>query len=211
MPWVYPGEKNVRRGFDNGYTLGVLWQMGYDKIELVVTDWAALSPDLNGNRFGVVTGGTYITGARYENIQFSGPTGRFGDACIVAAGNPKDIRNYSDIKEKDGVMVTGDGYNIVATPKRPGVPNTISRRCRQHGGPCRDAGWSRRRGCPDLILCPDPGGRGRRCDRGHNPAAHHAGMTIIEAGGTWAAPSVATVTGDLSRLPRVRSRCPIFR
>ena len=42
----------------------------------------------------------YILGSRCENVDFSEPIGVFGDAFIVAGGNPKGIQTYEDIRDK---------------------------------------------------------------------------------------------------------------
>jgi polar amino acid transport system substrate-binding protein len=123
VPWAYPGEGNKPVGFVNAYTLGVLEKMGYDNIEPVVTDWGGLVPGLTANRFDLITGGMYIIASRCENVAFSEPLGRFGDAFIVAAGNPKGVETYKDIVEKDATFVTGAGFNTVEAAKREGVPD----------------------------------------------------------------------------------------
>ncbi len=97
--------------------------MGITKIEPVVTDWGGLIPGLKANRFDVITGGMYILKSRCQNINFSNPIGIFGDAFIVAPGNPKGLHDYQDIKKKNAVLVTGAGYNIVEAAKKEGVPD----------------------------------------------------------------------------------------
>ncbi|MCW2306972.1 ectoine/hydroxyectoine ABC transporter substrate-binding protein EhuB [Rhodobium gokarnense] len=123
IPWAYPGENNKPLGFANAFTIGVLKTMGYENIEPVVTEWGGLIPGLKANRFDVITGGMYILKSRCENIAFSDPMGKFGDAFIVPKGNPKGISNYQDIKEKDAVFVTGAGYNSIEAAKKEGVPD----------------------------------------------------------------------------------------
>jgi polar amino acid transport system substrate-binding protein len=124
VPWAYPGDNNAPQGFVNAYALGVLEKMGYDNIEPVVTEWGGLIPGLKANRFDIITGGMYILKSRCENVEFSEPMGKFGDAFIVAKGNPKGISNYQDIKSKGAVFVTGAGYNTVEAAKKEGVPES---------------------------------------------------------------------------------------
>ncbi len=124
VPWAYPGENNKPLGFANAHTIGVLKEMGYDNIEPVVTEWGGLIPGLKAGRFDIITGGMYILKSRCENIEFSDPMGKFGDAFIVEEGNPKGIQNYQDIKNNDAVMVTGAGYNTVEAAKKEGVPES---------------------------------------------------------------------------------------
>lgn len=121
VPWAYPGENNVPKGFVNAIALGILHKMGVSKIEPVVTDWGGLIPGLKANRYDVITGGMYILKSRCENVNFSDPIGVFGDAFIVAPGNPKGLENYQDIKKSNAVLVTGAGYNIVEAAKKEGV------------------------------------------------------------------------------------------
>jgi len=123
VPWAYPGENNEPLGFANAFTLGVLETMGYgrDDIEPVVTEWGGLIPGLKANRFDIITGGMYILESRCENVNFSDPMGTFGDAFIVAEGNPKGIQNYEDIRETGAALVTGAGYNIVEVAKAAGI------------------------------------------------------------------------------------------
>jgi polar amino acid transport system substrate-binding protein len=121
VPWAYPGEGNVPKGFVNAIALGILNDMGITNIEPVVTDWGGLIPGLQANRFDIITGGMYILKSRCENVNFSDPIGVFGDAFIVAKGNPKNLETYQDIKKEGAVLVTGAGYNIVEVAKREGV------------------------------------------------------------------------------------------
>jgi len=122
VPWAYPGDNNAPKGFVNAIAIGVLNEMGIANIEPVVTEWGGLIPGLKANRFDVITGGMYILKSRCENVEFSDPIGVFGDAFIVAKGNPKGIQTYQDINNKGAVLVTGAGYNIVEVAKKEGIP-----------------------------------------------------------------------------------------
>ena len=121
VPWAYPGNNNKPLGFANAITLGILEEMGYTNIEPVVTEWGGLIPGLKANRFDVITGGMFILNSRCQNVAFSEPIGKFGDAFIVPKGNPKGIQNYQDIKNKKAVLVTGAGYNPIEHAKKEGV------------------------------------------------------------------------------------------
>ncbi len=123
VPWAYPGENNKPLGFANAITIGILEEMGYTDIEPVVTEWGGLIPGLKANRFDIITGGMYILNSRCQNVAFSEPIGKFGDAFIVPKGNPKGIHNYQDIKNKKAIFVTGAGYNSVEAAKKEGVPD----------------------------------------------------------------------------------------
>jgi len=124
VPWAYPGEDSKPLGFVSATVIGVLHTMGYDKIEPVVTDWGGLIPGLKAGRFDIITGGMYILKSRCENIDFSEPIGVFGDAFIVAKGNPKNLNTYQDIKNANAVFVTGAGYNTVEVAKKEGIADS---------------------------------------------------------------------------------------
>ena len=121
IPWAYPGDNNKPLGFVNAIGLGTLKLMGYKNIEPVVTDWSGLIPGLKANRFDIITGGMYILKSRCENVNFSEPIGVFGDCFIVPKGNPKNLHNYQDIKNKGAIMVTGAGYNTVEHAQKEGI------------------------------------------------------------------------------------------
>lgn len=121
IPWAYPGENNKPLGFANAITIGILKEMGYTNLEPVVTDWGGLIPGLKANRFDVITGGMYILNSRCQNVAFSEPIGIFGDAFIVAKGNPKGLQNYKDLVAKNAKFVTGAGFNTVEAAKDEGV------------------------------------------------------------------------------------------
>ncbi|AJE45865.1 transporter substrate-binding domain-containing protein [Celeribacter indicus] len=124
VPWAYPGEDGAAEGFVNAYVIGVLGEMGYDNIEPVVTEWGGLVPGLNAGRFDIITGGMYILGSRCENVTFSEPMAKVGDAFIVPAGNPKSLNNYEQLAEADATFVTGAGYNQIEAAERGGLPDS---------------------------------------------------------------------------------------
>ncbi|MEB2318322.1 MAG: transporter substrate-binding domain-containing protein [Pseudomonadota bacterium] len=124
VPWAYPGEGGRPAGFVNAYVIGLLKHMGYEQVEPVVTDWGGLVPALMANRVDMVTGGLYILASRCRSIAFSEPIGRFGDAFIVAAGNPKGLATYADIRDRKAILATGAGYNTVEAARKEGVPDS---------------------------------------------------------------------------------------
>ncbi len=124
IPFAYPGDDGEPRGFVNAYTLGVLENMGYTDIEAVTTEWGGLIPGLNAGRFDIITGGMNILESRCENIAFSEPMAKIGDAFIVAPGNPEGIGNYADLAESEAIMVTGAGYSNIEAAKDAGVPDS---------------------------------------------------------------------------------------
>jgi len=121
IPFAYPADDGSPKGFVNAEALGVLAKMGYTNIEPVQTEWGGLIPGLQAGRFDIITGGMNILASRCENIAFSEPMARVGDAFIVAKGNPKGIETYKDIAGKGAMMVTGAGYSNIGAAKDSGV------------------------------------------------------------------------------------------
>jgi polar amino acid transport system substrate-binding protein len=119
--WGYPNENGEADGFTNDIAIQVLASMGLTNIEPVVTDWGGLIPGLRAERFDLITGGMYVLGSRCENVAFSEPVARSGDAILVAAGNPEGINSYTDILEGGHIMVTGAGYNTVEAARNLGI------------------------------------------------------------------------------------------
>jgi len=119
--WGFPDEAGNADGFTNDIAIETLAKMGLTNIEPVVTDWGGLIPGLKAERFDLITGGMYILGSRCENVSFSEPVAKAGDAVLVPTGNPKNIHNYADVLDGGHIMVTGAGYNTVEAAKKVGI------------------------------------------------------------------------------------------
>lgn len=120
-PWAHPGDNGEPLGFVNVITIDVLKQMGHTNIEPVVVDWAGLIPSLMAGRVDVITGGMYILRDRCENVAFSEPIGKFGNAFIVPEGNPLNLQSYDDIKEAGVTMAAVAGYVMAEEAMKSGV------------------------------------------------------------------------------------------
>ena len=119
--WGFPDKDGKADGFTNDIAIETLKKMGLNNIEPVVTDWGGLIPGLKAERFDLITGGMYILKSRCENVSFSEPVAKAGDAVLVPAGNPKNIHNYADVLNGKHIMVTGAGYNTVEAAKKVGI------------------------------------------------------------------------------------------
>ncbi len=62
--------------------------------------FAGLVPGLLSRHFDVVADSMWITAKREEQISFTHPWYRYGDALVVAKGNPKNVRSFADLKGK---------------------------------------------------------------------------------------------------------------
>lgn len=102
----------------------VLRGMDVAHIEGVLTEFGSLIPALKAGRFDVIAAGMYITPERCREILFSEPTYAIGEAFIVRADNPLDLRGYEDVRDRPSArlgVVTGAvqlGY-----ARRAGIPD----------------------------------------------------------------------------------------
>lgn len=119
--WGFPDANGKPDGFTNDIAIEVLAKLGYTNIEPVVTDWGGLIPALKAERLDLITGGMYVLGSRCENVSFSEPLAKAGDAFLVPKGNPNNIHNYADVLSQKKILVTGAGYNTVEAAKRVGI------------------------------------------------------------------------------------------
>jgi polar amino acid transport system substrate-binding protein len=84
--------------------------MQVPRIEGVLTEFGSLIPGLQAGRFDVIAAGMYVTPARCAQVAFSEPSYSVGEAFVVAAGNPKDLHGYEDLRDTPGAtlgVVTG--------------------------------------------------------------------------------------------------------
>jgi polar amino acid transport system substrate-binding protein len=75
----------------------ILSSMGIHRVEGFFTEFASLIPDLKAGRFDMIAAGMFVLPKRCEEISFSEPTYKIGQAFLVKAGNPKGLHGYEDI------------------------------------------------------------------------------------------------------------------
>ncbi|WP_018240936.1 ectoine/hydroxyectoine ABC transporter substrate-binding protein EhuB [Ensifer sp. BR816] len=122
-PYGYPGDKGEPLGFINDITIQVLKKLGTTKIEPIQTEWGSLVPGLQAGRFDVITGGMFVLPDRCKNMLFTEPLGKFGDAFLVAKGNPQALHSFHDIRDKGLSIVTGAGWLSVKAARQAGIPD----------------------------------------------------------------------------------------
>lgn len=67
------------------------------KVEGVVTEFGELIDELQAGRFDVIAAGMFITPDRCEEVAFSHPTYKVGEAFLVKEGNPKNLTDFASI------------------------------------------------------------------------------------------------------------------
>lgn len=102
-PYAYIGDDGEITGTDNELVKAVLGQMGIDKIEPVIMDFAALIPGIQADRLDIIPS-VFVLPKRCALVAFSEPIWRGGSAFLVAAGNPKNLHSYDDAVDGDAVV-----------------------------------------------------------------------------------------------------------
>lgn len=67
------------------------------RLEGVVTEFQSLIDDLKTGQFDMIAAGMFITPRRCEEVAFSDPTYRVGEALVVKAGNPYGLTDLESI------------------------------------------------------------------------------------------------------------------
>ncbi|WP_328397532.1 ectoine/hydroxyectoine ABC transporter substrate-binding protein EhuB [Nocardia sp. NBC_00416] len=123
---------------DNGQLTGatvalhreIFRNLGIDTVEGVQTDFGALIPGLQAQRFDAVSAGMSILPERCEQAAFSEPEFMYTTALMVKKGNPLGLTDMQSIKDKGAKMASmtgaiesdyatslGIGATQVATPQ----------------------------------------------------------------------------------------------
>ncbi len=67
------------------------------RLEGVVTEFGKLIEELQAGRFDVIAAGMFITPDRCQQVAFSRPTYKVGEALLVRAGNPRGLIDFASI------------------------------------------------------------------------------------------------------------------
>lgn len=74
----------------------IMSKLGIDSVDPVLTEFDAIIPGLNADRWDMSAFPFFITPERCEQVAFTNPTARYTQGAIVAAGNPLNITSYAD-------------------------------------------------------------------------------------------------------------------
>lgn len=101
----------------------ILAKMGAANTEGGLTEFGALIPGLQANRFDIIAAGLYISPERCNQVAFAEPVFAIGNTFIVPAGNPKDLHSFDDLI-KDPTLKAGHsmGSRLRTTAIEAGVP-----------------------------------------------------------------------------------------
>lgn len=78
-------------------TIAVLKKMGIENVDAVVSEYGAMIPGLQADRFDLVAAGLFMKPERCQGALFSQPDVCGAEGLLVPAGNPLGIKGYADI------------------------------------------------------------------------------------------------------------------
>ncbi len=101
-------------GFDVDIATEIASRMGVD-VEIKTVKWESIIPSLQNGEYDVIISAMTITEERSQQISFSKPYYNSSQAILVAAGNPKNIHDESDLTRDDVIVgvqrgTTSDDY-----------------------------------------------------------------------------------------------------
>ncbi len=77
-------------------------RLGINTVNGVLTEFGALIPGLQAERYDMIAAGMYITAPRATQVAFTNPTYVVKEGFMVPKGNPKNIHSYEGVaKNKD--------------------------------------------------------------------------------------------------------------
>lgn len=102
----------------------VLGELGIKEVQGVLAEFGALIPGLKARRFDIIAAGMYILPERCQEIVFSNPTYRVGEAFMVARGNPQTLHSYVDVvRNPDARLAVVVGAVQRSYARQTGVPD----------------------------------------------------------------------------------------
>jgi polar amino acid transport system substrate-binding protein len=125
-PFGYVDDEGQLTGVDPEILRIVLERIADEKIEMeavVADDFGALIPGLLAGRTDIIAAGLYITPPRCKQVNFGLPVTVYGEALLVAPGNPHGLHSYEDVRDNPEIIFgLATGGSEVQYAKAVGVP-----------------------------------------------------------------------------------------
>lgn len=135
VPFAYSDLRGRVTGESPEIAKAVFHRLGIPHVKAILTEWGALIPGLQANRFDVIAAGMYITPDRMQQVLFADPHYQLDDTLLVRKGNGRNLHSFADIARdptlKLAVMAGTVEYDYAikggVSPKQIlQVPNTIA-------------------------------------------------------------------------------------
>lgn len=125
VPYGYMDTEGKAKGIAPDVAQAVLKNMGITEVLWSVTPFGSLIPGLKAKRFDMVAAEQDILPARCQQVLFSEPNSSYGDALLVAKGNPKNIHSYEEIAKISTLkLAVVNGTSHMAFAEAVGVPES---------------------------------------------------------------------------------------
>ena len=123
-PYGYADSSGKLTGEAPTVAKAVMQKLGVPDVEGVLTEFGALIPGLNANRFDIIAAGMFITPPRCNAILFSNPDYVATEALAVKAGNPHNLTDYQSLASSHVVVGAESGAVEGPWMKQSGVPSS---------------------------------------------------------------------------------------
>ncbi|MGO4854090.1 ectoine/hydroxyectoine ABC transporter substrate-binding protein EhuB [Phaeovulum sp. W22_SRMD_FR3] len=123
IPYGYVDPNGEAMGAGPDVAKKIVADLGIENIEWVTTNFSALIPGLQADRFDMVAAEMAILPERCQQVLFSNPNTSYGEGLLVAADNPKGVTAYGDFAKNPELKVAiMSGADQLAMMQKLGVP-----------------------------------------------------------------------------------------
>lgn len=123
QPYGYQDSSGNVLGEAPDVARAVFKKLGINDVHAHLTKFENLIGDLNTGKFDMVAAGMDITAPRCQQAQFSIPDYSALVAFLVPKGNPKQVKNFDDVKSKGVKLAVENGAVESDFATKSGVPD----------------------------------------------------------------------------------------
>jgi polar amino acid transport system substrate-binding protein len=123
IPYGYTSKSGAVTGEAPAVARAIFKNLGVPSVKAQQVDFDSLIPGLNARQFDMVCAGMDILPARCQQAQFSDPDYQALVSFLVPKGNPKNVKNFDDVKAKGVKLATEVGAVEATYATGSGVPS----------------------------------------------------------------------------------------